>query len=51
MRCYCNLCMHKRNKLDVIRSPLLPQLLQTVLPPPTTGEAEQVALTRSACDR
>ena len=40
----CNLCMHKRNKLDVIRSPLLPQLLQTVLPPPTTGEAEQVAL-------
>ena len=40
----CNLCMHEANRLDAVRSPMLPTMLQLVLPPPTSGEAEQVAL-------
>ena len=39
-----NLCAHPANKRDVVHSPLLPQMLQLVLPPPSTGEAEQISL-------
>ena len=41
----CNLCMNKANRKEAVRSPLLAQMLQSVLPPiPVGGEAEQLSL-------